>query len=102
MAEGVIKSILKPEVTLTASTVEETTAPVDISATNGKHIIEMKWLRGVKTAGDFETEGTTIENNTFSVTDNDTYTVFVKNIVGNTAVVTIEVKNIKPVCSGRT
>lgn len=97
LADGKIKSIIKPEIVLSASTVEDTTAPVNISVTNGEHIVEMKWLRGVKTAVDFETEGTAIENNTFSVTENDTYTVYVKNIVGNTAVATIEVKNIKPV-----
>jgi lysophospholipase L1-like esterase len=96
LADDILKQILIPEISLTQTPVEPTTGPVEVTVETNKNIVELKWLPGEKEAGDFESAGTSIENNQFSVNENGVYTVFAVNIVGNTAVESIEIGNITP------
>ncbi|MED1562765.1 hypothetical protein AJ85_02095 [Alkalihalobacillus alcalophilus ATCC 27647 = CGMCC 1.3604] len=85
-------------VTLTPSTVEPTEGPltVTVETDSTAELVAMKWLLGEKTVEDFAHEGENIslEESSFEVTANGTYTVFVENSLGVQAVQTITVENI--------
>lgn len=77
------------------STVEETTEPVSISLEEIEHTIEIKWLTGEKTIADFVNEGNLVENNSFTVSENGVYTIYVKTALGE-SVYTFEISTITP------
>lgn len=92
----------KPEeidVTLSPSTTEPTEGPITIEVTTNSEsdITEMKWLDGVKDVADFENDGETIDidASTFEVSENGSYTVYVKNENDTEAVGTIDIANIE-------
>jgi hypothetical protein len=83
--------------TLTPSTTVPTNGDVSIAVEELDSDIEMvKWAQGVQYKGYFEDNGTEITGNSraFIVSDNGTYTVYVKDGVGNEAVKTIHIDNI--------
>lgn len=90
--------VLPMTVTLSLDSIEETedgvTIRVDVDSE--VELAELKWLQGEKTAEAFAEAGNDIDLETMSfyVTENGTYTVYVKNIYGMEAVQTIEVTNI--------
>lgn len=77
------------------STEEETAEPVSITLEKIEHTIEIKWLSGEKTSADFVNEGNLVENNSFTVTENGVYTIYVKTALGE-SVYTFEISNITP------
>jgi len=85
-------------VALEASTTEETEGPVSIHVTHDSEapITVAKWLPGDKSAEDFAEDGTDIdlEQMSFDVTENGTYTVYVQNEDGVEVVSTITIDNI--------
>ncbi len=92
----------KPEeidVTLSPSTTEPTEGPITIEVTTNSEsdITKMKWLDGVKDVADFENDGETIDidASTFEVSENGSYTVYVKNENDTEAVGTIDIANIE-------
>ncbi|WP_066069611.1 GDSL-type esterase/lipase family protein [Neobacillus soli] len=83
-------------VDLTPSTTETTKEPVTITVTTtAKKVLAMQRLDGEKTIADFATAGTDITDNKFQVTENGTYTVYVRDSKGAKAVGTIKIDNIK-------
>ncbi len=98
VVDNIIKPVKPITVELTPSTTEPTEGPVSITvATDSEsELVAMKWLQGEKTAEDFVTGGADIdaETKSFNVVENDTYTVYVKNLDGAEAVQTITVENI--------
>ncbi|MFJ5714276.1 GDSL-type esterase/lipase family protein [Neobacillus sp. NPDC093127] len=83
-------------VDLTPSTTETTKEPVTITvATSAKKVLAMQWLAGEKTIEDFAQSGTDITDNKFEVTENGTYTVYVRDSKGAKAVEIITIDNIQ-------
>lgn len=86
-------------ITLTPSTTEPTEGPVTVKVDTDSTspLVSMKWLQGEKTVEDFANAGNDIdlEKSEFNVTENGTYTVYVKNSENVEAVQTITVENIK-------
>lgn len=98
IANAAIKSYLEQQVQFNPvpSNTEETEGPVIVTVeTNSPEIISMKWLAGVKKVADFQNDGTVFEAN-FEVSENGTYTVYVKTALGFEKVRTIDVENIVP------
>ncbi|MBP1930208.1 SwmB domain-containing protein [Ammoniphilus resinae] len=60
---------------------------------SGSPIVTKKWLEGSHTKGDFAAGGNSIPGNTFSVTKEGTYTLYLKDKAGNEVVKTFVVKN---------
>src|SRR5699024_5770807 len=86
------------EITLTPSTTEPTEGPVTVTveADSESDLVAAKWLEGVLSEEDFVEAGNDIdlEDMTFDVEENGTYTVYVKNDNDVEAVETITVDNI--------
>ncbi len=86
------------DVTLTPSTTETTEGPVTIGVTTNSEspLTEMKWLAGDMEVADFADDGEPIdlEESSFTVDENGTYTVYVQNENGTEAVGTIDIQNI--------
>jgi len=85
-------------VTLTPSTTEQTEDPVTITvSTTAKKSLAIQWLAGEKTIDDFASVdvGINITNNKFEVTENGTYTIYVRDSNGEKAVTSIKIENIK-------
>lgn len=83
---------------LTPSTTEQTKDPVTITvSTTAKKAYAIQWLAGEKTIEDFASVdvGTNITDNKFEVTENGTYTVYVRDSKGARAVKSIKIENIK-------
>lgn len=96
-----VKEVEPPKditISLTPSTSEETEGPVTVTvATDSEEeLVSVKWLKGEKTAADFVEGGidVSLEEMTFEVAENGTYTVYAKNSVGIEAVQTISIDNI--------
>jgi lysophospholipase L1-like esterase len=84
-------------VDLTASTTEDTTEPVTINiSTSAKKALVVQWLKGTKSIEDFANAGNEITDKKFQITENGTYTVYVRDSKGAKAVKSIEISNIKP------
>jgi lysophospholipase L1-like esterase len=83
-------------VDLAASTTAETKEPVQVNvSTTAKKVLVVQWLQGSKTVEDFAAAGTDITDNKFQVTENGTYTVYVRDSKGAKAVKSITINNIK-------
>ncbi|MBV7506269.1 hypothetical protein KW850_13480 [Bacillus sp. sid0103] len=83
---------------LTPSTTEQTKDPVTITvSTTAKKALAMQWLAGEKTIDDFASVdvGTNITDNKFEVTENGTYTIYVRDSKGAKAFKSIKIENIK-------
>lgn len=85
-------------VELVPETEEETEGPVTIivNIPDEVEVVALKWLKGVKEVEDFANAGNKIdlENRTFEVTENGSYTVYVKDVNGVESVQTIVITNI--------
>ena len=88
-----------PTLSLTPSTTSPTNQNVTVTVTANDNvgIAVRKWASGSQTASHFATGGTTLSGNTFEVSTNGTYTVYVKDTAGNETVQTITVNNIDKV-----
>ncbi len=89
-----IQLLVPSNIELTVSHEEQSTDPVSISVTTTGQVIEMKWLPGEKEVSDFLEEGNVIIDREFEVTENGTYTVYVKNVFGFETVNSITINNI--------
>ncbi|MEH7076890.1 GDSL-type esterase/lipase family protein [Neobacillus drentensis] len=83
-------------VSLTPSTTEQTTEPVTITVSSVTKALAMQWIEGEKTIEDFASVdvGTDITDNKFEVTENGTYTVYVRDNKGAKTVTSIKIENI--------
>jgi lysophospholipase L1-like esterase len=85
-------------VDLTPSTTEQTKDPVTVTVSStAQKVLAIQWLAGEKTIADFASVdvGTDITDNKFQVTENGTYTVYVRDSKGAKAVKSIKIENIK-------
>ncbi len=85
-------------VDLTPSTTEQTKDPVTITvSTTAKKAYAIQWLAGEKRIEDFASVdvGTNITDNKFEVTENGTYTVYVRDSKGAKVTKSIKIENIK-------
>ncbi|MBS4213682.1 GDSL-type esterase/lipase family protein [Neobacillus rhizophilus] len=100
LATTLLSALPQGEVTigLTASTTEPAKDPVTIDVLiKPSKVLVIQWLKGEKTIEDFATvgTGTDIAQNQFQVTENGTYTVYVRDAKGAKAVKSITVSNIQ-------
>ncbi len=95
LATNLLNELIPITINPILSTVEETTEPVSISLEEIEHTIEIKWLTGEKTIADFVNEGNLVENNSFTVSENGVYTIYVKTALGE-SVYTFEISTITP------
>lgn len=88
--------ILPPSITLSPSTTNMTNQDIVISVTiaSDENISVKKYATGGQTTSYFASNGTTLTDNTFAASSNNTYTVYAKDISGNEAVKTITISNI--------
>ncbi|MGO0062900.1 beta strand repeat-containing protein [Brevibacillus fluminis] len=98
------KSVLidktSPVLSLTAAPQTPTNGDVTVTISTtetGSGVASLKWANGNQNAAYFSANGTALGGTTFAATANDTYTVFVQDKAGNTAVETIDVTNIDKV-----
>ncbi len=99
IATGILAAQVPQDITieLSASTAEQTTEPVTINVTtSAKKSLAVQWLLGNKSIEDFAAAGNEISDKKFQVTENGTYTVYVRDSKGAKAVKCIEITNIKP------
>ncbi|WP_453993423.1 S8 family serine peptidase [Bacillus nitroreducens] len=98
VVDNIVEPVKPITIELTQTPTEPTEGPVTITvATDSESdLLTMKWLQGEKTAEDFANAGADIdvESKSFEVIENDTYTVYVKNLDGAEALKTITVENI--------
>ncbi|MCZ0703074.1 S8 family serine peptidase [Natronobacillus azotifigens] len=94
----VVKEPEEFSIVLTPATTDPTEGPVKIAVDTDstEELVELKWLAGEKVADDFVESGFVIdlEEKTFEVEENGTYTVFAKNDAEVTTVQTITIDNI--------
>lgn len=85
-----------PTITLTPSTLDATNAQidVDVQAVDHNTIVELKWANGNQPIGYFATDGTTVDDGKFIVSENGMYTVYAKDSAGNESVQTLTVSNL--------
>ncbi|EPF25673.1 hypothetical protein HMPREF1221_02227 [Treponema socranskii subsp. paredis ATCC 35535] len=81
-------------ITLTQSPATPTNGSVTVRVTSSTSIQSAKWLQGVKTVDEVLTGGTDITGNSFTVSENGTYTVAVMDTDGRREIKTITVGNI--------
>ncbi|MFK7693150.1 Ig-like domain-containing protein [Paenibacillus sp. HJGM_3] len=60
----------------------------------GSDITVTKWDKGSKTAADFQTGGSALNNGAFTVSENGTYSVYAQDAAGNETVQLVQVGNI--------
>ncbi|MGN7296499.1 S8 family serine peptidase [Ferdinandcohnia sp. SAFN-114] len=96
--ENIVEPTEPVTIELTPSTTEPTEGPVIIKVDVDGDVVAMKWLEGEKTVADFQDAGMDIdlEEKSFTVIKNGSYTVYVKNSDGTESVQVIKVNNIKP------
>lgn len=85
-----------PNITLTPNTTSITKQDVVITAVvdgTGSSISQIKYAKGDQNVTYFATQGISFTD-TFTVTENDTYTVYAKDLSGNETVKTINIANI--------
>lgn len=87
-----------PSMSLTPNTSSPTNQDVTVTATipDGDVVLK-KWISGSQAASYFASAGTTFSGNSFKVSANGTYTVYLKDSAGNETVQTIVVSNIDKV-----
>jgi lysophospholipase L1-like esterase len=98
LANEKLSSLVPGQITvdLTPSTTEQTKDPVSINvSTTATKVLAMQWLAGSKTIDDFAAAGTDITDNKFQVTENGTYSVYVRDSKGAKTVKSITINNIK-------
>jgi lysophospholipase L1-like esterase len=98
LANEKLLSLVPGQITvdLTPSTTEQTKDPVSINvSTTATKVLAMQWLAGSKTIDDFAAAGTDITDNKFQVTENGTYSVYVRDSKGAKTVKSITINNIK-------
>ena len=85
-----------PSIVLIASTTEPTTTDVtvNVDVTDNKEVILKKWVIGTKPANKFSIVGTTLTDNSFTVSENGTYTVYALDNDGNKRTKSITISNI--------
>lgn|GEM_PF-1689004 len=75
-----------------------TVGKVTVDATlgdEGSGVVEVKWAAGTPTAAFFPSGGTTLADSSFDVLENGSYTVYARDRLGNEAVKTIAIANIR-------
>jgi lysophospholipase L1-like esterase len=98
LANEKLLSLVPGQITvdLTPSTTKQTKDPVSINvSTTATKVLAMQWLAGSKTIDDFAAAGTDITDNKFQVTENGTYSVYVRDSKGAKTVKSITINNIK-------
>lgn len=85
-----------PSIVLNASTTEptNTNVTVNVDITDNKKVTLKKWAIGTKPANKFSTAGTTLTDNSFTVSKNGTYTVYALDNNGNKRTKSITISNI--------
>lgn len=85
-----------PSIVLNASTIEPTNTDVtvNVDVTDNKKVILKKWAIGTKPANKFSIAGTTLTDNSFTVSKNGTYTVYALDNNGNKRTKSITISNI--------
>ena len=68
---------------------------INVASSDNVGVTETKYEKGVQTASYFASNGRLVSNNQIRVTENGTYTVYVKDAAGNETVQTIQITNIK-------
>ena len=81
-------------ITLTQSPATPTNGAVTVSVSSSTSIQSAKWAAGIKTVDEVLTSGTDITGNSFTVSDNGTYTVAVVDNDGRREIKTITIDNI--------
>ncbi|WP_413378184.1 S8 family serine peptidase [Alkalihalobacillus sp. 1P02AB] len=97
--DNITEPVVEPELTLIPSTTEPTEGPITITVETDAEVEALKWLAGQLTVSDFAEAGQDIdlETRTFQVTENGTYTVYLKDTLGFEVVQLITISNIKKV-----
>ncbi|WP_284037292.1 GDSL-type esterase/lipase family protein [Neobacillus sp. 114] len=100
IATAILSALPKGELTinLASTSTDSTKDPVTITvSTNVEKVYAIQWLKGEKTIEDFAAvgTGTDISQNQFQVTENGTYTVYIRDSKGAKAVKSITVSNIQ-------
>lgn len=87
---------IPPDISLTPSLTTPTNKNVDVqvNATDLGGLKQVKWAKGNQTDTYFSTQGNAVLNNTFTVSENDTYTVYAEDLSGNKTIETILIDNI--------
>jgi hypothetical protein len=85
-----------PSIVLKASTTEPTTTDVtvNVDVTDNKEVTLKKWAIGTKPANKFSIVGTTLTDNSFTVSKNGTYTVYALDNDGNKRTKSVTISNI--------
>lgn len=85
-----------PSIVLNASTTEptNTNVTVNVDITDNKKVTLKKWAIGTKSAIKFSIAGTTLTDNSFTVSKNGTYTVYALDNNGNKRTKSITISNI--------
>lgn len=81
-------------VTLTQSPATPTNGAVTVSVSSSTSVKTAKWAAGIKTVDEVLASGTDITGNSFTVSDNGTYTVAVMDTDGRREIKTITIGNI--------
>ncbi|MFJ8262855.1 nitrous oxide reductase accessory protein NosL [Rummeliibacillus sp. NPDC094406] len=85
-----------PSIVLKASTTKPTNkdVTVNVAVTDNKKVSLKKWAIGVEPANKFSTAGTELTDNSFTVSENGTYTVYALDNNGNKRTKSIKISNI--------
>ncbi|KOO51531.1 nitrous oxide reductase accessory protein NosL [Viridibacillus arvi] len=85
-----------PSIVLKASTTKptNTAVTVNVAVTDNKKVTFKKWAIGTKPANKFSTADTTLTDNSFTVSENGTYTVYALDDNGNKRTKSIKISNI--------
>lgn len=85
-----------PSIVLKASTTKPTNkdVTVKVAVTDNKKVTFKKWAIGAKPANKFSTADTTLTDNSFTVSENGTYTVYALDNNGNKRTKSIKISNI--------
>ena len=67
---------------------------IDIAVSDNRGIAQTKYAYGNKSISYFRTSGTSVTTNQITVTQNGTYTVYVKDIADNETIQTIQINRI--------
>ena len=68
---------------------------INIESSDNEGITTTKYAKGNQTKDYFNTNGTEVENNQITVTENGIYTIYVEDALGNSTIDTIEITNIR-------
>ena len=77
------------------SEIESTSSEITVRAEDNISVTSTKYAKGNYDASYFTNNGTNVTNNKVTVTENGTYTFYVRDASGNENTTTIDITNIK-------